>query len=281
MSTVNLPNDSKLNSNDFKLVCYKRRGTKLKPKSIHQNPILQCADLPFVKEASIRRILEAKLELSTTDLFDSVNASLQEGLSSLENPILSEIICLGLGKIGECTIARYQFALLLCLKELYKVDVCVYDPIFKEDDQTILNHFNIKVLKDNLEGKYKIQDKKTTVFYLPHCPSQLSNNLLWANWGLDLNYCVIIANSFNKIIESCSTKTLKENSEYILKISPYVLELAVINSFKFYEVFNDTAIHVFPKLNLIAPDLWEFCPEPKYSDEDTEFVTNTLNKLLI
>lgn len=221
------------------------------------------------------------MEIVATDLFDSVTALLKEGLFALKNPVISEIICFGLGKIGECTIARYQFALLLCLKELYNVDVYVYDPIFSENDISLLNHFGINILEKNLEGKYKIINRETTLFYLPHCPKQLTNNLVWANWGLNLNYCIIISNSFNRIIENSSKTTLIENAEYISKITPYVHELAIINTFKYYEVFNDTSIHVFPKLNLISPDFWEYCSEPKYLDEDIEFVTSNVNKLLI
>lgn len=217
----------------------------------------------------------------TTDLFDSVSALLKEGLSALKNPVISEIICFGLGKIGECTIARYQFALLLCLKELYNVEVYVYDPVFNENDISLLNHFNINILTENLEGKYKTRNQKTTLFYLPHCPKQLTNNLLWANWGLNLSYCIIISNSFNKVIENSLKRTLAENAEYILKITPYVHEFAVINTFKYYEVFNDTSIHVFPKLNLIPTDFWENCIEPTYLDEDIEFIASSVNNLLI
>lgn len=216
-----------------------------------------------------------------TDLFDSVTALLKEGLLTLKNPLISEIICFGLGKFGECTIARFQFALLLCLKELYNVDIYVYDPIFSEHDIGLLNHFNINILEENSEGKYKIKNEKTTLFYLPHCAKQLTNNLLWANWGLHLNYCIIVSNSFNRIVENSSIKTLIESAEYISKITPYVHELAIINSFKYYEVFNDTSIHVFPRLNLIYPDFWENRPEPKYLDEDIEFITSRVNKLLI
>lgn len=223
--------------------------------------------------------MAAKLEISRTDLFDSVKASLTESLSALKNPKILEIVSLGLGKLGESTTSRYQFALLLCLKDLYNLKVFVYDPIFKEDDISLLNHFEINVLKDNTEGKYKVQNN-TVLFYLPHCPKQLSNNLVWANWGLKLSYCIIIANSFKKIVEQCSTRTLKISAEYIAKIEPHVLELPIINSFKYFEIFNDTSIHIFPKLNYLSQDFWQDHTEPEYI-EDIEFVKKDLNKLTI
>lgn len=217
--------------------------------------------------------MDAKLEISTTDIFESLIASVKEGLNNLESQIITQIICFGLGKIGECTISRYQFALLLCLKDLYNVDVWVYDPLFSDVDISLLNHFQVLLLEENLEGKHKVCGKNV-LFYLPHCPKQLSNNLLWANWGLGLGYCIIIANSFNSIIENSSSNTLKANGEYISRICPYTLELPVINSFKYFEIFNDTAVHFFPKLNMLPQDLWEQCIEPVYL-EDVEFIKKT------
>lgn len=217
--------------------------------------------------------MDAKLEITGTDIFDSLISSLNEGLRSLESQNISEIVCFGLGKIGECFISRYQFALLLCLKDFYKVNVHVYDPIFSPVDISLLNEFEILLMDDNLEGKYKVCGKNV-LFYLPHCPKQLSNNLLWANWGLNLSCCILIANSFNRIIEQLSSRILQTSAEYICKICPYTLELPVINSFKYFEIFNDTAVHFFPKLNMIPQDLWDQCTEPIYL-EDVEFVTRS------
>lgn len=215
--------------------------------------------------------MDAKLEIGTSDIFESLIASLKEGLSNLESQIVTKIVCFGLGKIGECLISRYQFALLLCLKDFYEVDIQVYDPIFSAADINVLEYFEVSLLEENLEGKYKVHGKNV-LFYLPHCPKQLSNNLLWANWGLTLSHCIIISNSFNSIIENSSSKILKANAEYISRICPYTLELPVINSFKYFEIFNDTAVHFFPKLNMLPQDLWDQFTEPVYL-EDIEFVT--------
>ncbi|XP_049820626.1 SRR1-like protein [Aethina tumida] len=227
------------------------------------------------------RIEEAKIELLSTDFYDSISASLKEGLTALSNCTISEIICLGLGRIGECLIPRFQFALLLCLYDIYKVKISVFDPVFTDEEKCILKHFNCNILTENLEGKYKVKDKYI-LFYLPHCPKQLTNNLLWANWGLNLTYCVIISNSFNTIIENTSKRELRESGQYISNIIPYTLELAIINSFKYYEVFNDLAIHIFPfeKLNIISDDIWNFTNEPKYSDADIEFIRNCVEENL-
>lgn len=190
------------------------------------------------------------------------------------NPKIKEIVCFGLGRIGECLISKYQFALLLCLQDLWGVQVKVFDPIFTDFDTWLLEAFKCERLTHNCEGKWRVTDKETTLFYLPHCSKQLTNNLLWANWGLNLNYCIIIANSFTAIVENTPKKLLNHQGEFITNISPHVVELAIINSFKFFEIFNDTAIHIFPWLNLgiLSNDFWHFSQEPHYSDDDVEFI---------
>ncbi|CAH1119329.1 unnamed protein product [Phaedon cochleariae] len=233
------------------------------------------------RESFIRRILDAKVELSKTDLHDSIVASLREGLCALKTERICEIVSFGLGQISECVTSRYQFALLLCLQDFLNVKIIAYDPIFTELDIELLNHFEVTVLKENTEGKYKVSSKEPVLFFLPHCPKQLTNNLLWDNWGLYLQSCIIIANSFTTIVESNSSRILKESAEYILKILPHVLELPLINSFKFSEIFNDLAIHFFPNLEFVCQDLWDTAPEPKYVKSDIEFITKNSDNSLI
>ncbi|KAK9887193.1 hypothetical protein WA026_021034 [Henosepilachna vigintioctopunctata] len=225
------------------------------------------------KKKAIRHIEQAIEDISQSDLFQSIIASLKEGVNILGNPAIKEIICLGLGKVGEFLRSKYQLAFLLKLRDLYNIELKIFDPVFSEDDQYLLRHFNITVLGENLEGKYR-NDQSTTIFFLPHCPKQLTNNILWINWGLNLHYCILICNSFAGLIENNTKKYLIKSAEYILKIYPYTVELAIANTFKFYDIFNDTAIHIFPqnRLNLLPIDFWKFQSEPRYTEEDCEFI---------
>ncbi|KAL3277205.1 hypothetical protein HHI36_012555 [Cryptolaemus montrouzieri] len=197
------------------------------------------------------QIEKAKEELLVSDVFHSIIASLREGLTLLEEPNLHEIICLGLGKVAWFVRCKYQLAFLLCLRDIYEIEVKVFDPVFIEDDHFILNHFNITVLTENLEGKYKT-DKNSTIFFLPHCSQQLSNNIIWANWGVNLRHCILICNSFSSMIEN-TPKSFWAEYEHIINIYSHVVELAIANTFKYYDIFNDTSIHVFPpsKLKLL------------------------------
>lgn len=208
---------------------------------------------------------------------------LTEGLLQLNNPKVAEIVCLGLGSIGESVISRYQLSLLLYLKERFKINVSLYDPQFTKYDCDVLNTFDVKILETNLEGKYPVNVDSATFFYLPHCPKQLTNNLLWKNWGLRLCNCVLIANSFDKILERHSKRSLALNVPYIANILPHTTELTIINEFKYFDVFSDTSIHVFPinKLNLLPEDFWDNCIEPEYDTDDLEFITDNSPEKLI
>ncbi|KAF5295986.1 hypothetical protein FQA39_LY12758 [Lamprigera yunnana] len=271
--------NNNLKLEEFKVVTYKKGKAKFPKKATNKFLHLHSstASENFNLETAIRRIETAKNELVSSDLYASVLASLREGLQILNSVEIREIVCFGLGNVDDCMISRYQFALLLLLKELYKAKVILYDPIFNDDDHAILKNFELNVLSYNNEGKYQLVHSSTTIFFLPHCPKQLSNNLLWANWGLSLSYCIVIANSFTKIIETHSKRHILENAPYILNISPFVTELPIINTFKYFDIFNDLAIHIFPLENLsfISEDFWQYRIEPKYSEEEVEFISNS------
>ncbi|XP_023312224.1 uncharacterized protein LOC108916582 isoform X1 [Anoplophora glabripennis] len=89
--------NSNLNDCGFQKVTYKRKFRKLKPTQLKNQNLSTYPN--FDVKTCVRRISSAKLEIVATDLFDSVTALLKEGLSALKNPLISEIICFGLGKI--------------------------------------------------------------------------------------------------------------------------------------------------------------------------------------
>ncbi|XP_021939694.1 SRR1-like protein isoform X2 [Zootermopsis nevadensis] len=230
----------------------------------------------FNNEAAIRRILLAKKEVETSDFYSSVLRKLNEGLNQLDFLDVKEIVCYGLGHFVECVGARYQFGLLLSLKDHFSSHVSIFDPIFYNSEINILRELGFEVITVNEEGKRRASPDAVTLIYLPHCPKQLTNNFLWSNWGPELRNCIIFSNSFSRIIESQPKRILKANAEYILNISPYTEELGVDNSFRYKDIFNDIAIHIFPqkKLNSVSQVFWNLCDEPEYSADETEFITN-------
>lgn len=220
----------------------------------------------------------AKEDLEVSDYYKSFIITLKEGLEVLKHSKVVDILCLGLGHIGECTISRYQLALVLCLREHFKVKCSVHDPIFYSDECEILKGLDFTLIENNEEGKHTLSSEGLTIVYLPHCPKQLTNNFLWHNWGTSLKNCVLICNSFISLIESQPQKELNSNVPYILNIFSYVQEFSLVNSFKFNDIFNDTSIHIFPpdSLKNITDNFWiKQETEPEYED-GTEFITASL-----
>lgn len=261
---------------DFKTVHYKRKGRqKYKAERSMEHPDCSVSNC----ERAIRRVNEAKEELSSSDFFQSVTALLKESLASLDNPTIVKIVCFGLGSISELSAPRYQLALLLLIKTVFEVETIACDPSFNNNDLHVLGELGINILATNIEGKYNVLScQGSVIFYLPHCPKQLMNNLLWSNWGINLSKCIIIGNSINSVIENNSRHSITKSACYLNCILPYTLEFAIVNGFRLFDVFNDTSIHVFPesRLQLLPTDFWNHCSEPEYSDSDVEFIQNTL-----
>lgn len=225
-----------------------------------------------------RRILLAKEEVATSEFCSSVLIKLNQGLSELDHTGVKKIICYGLGHFLDCVGARYQFGLLLSLKDHFSASVCVFDPVFYNAEIEVLRELGCEVITVNEEGKHKLCRDIVTLVYLPHCPKQLTNNFLWTNWGPELKNCVIFSNSFSKIFESQPKRILNTSARYILSIIPYTTELDISNSFRYKDIFNDIAIHIFPqeKLNSVSQVFWNVHEEPKYSADETEFITKQL-----
>ncbi|CAI5760077.1 unnamed protein product [Candida verbasci] len=79
------------------------------------------------------------------------------------------IRCLALGSPSESLAAQYQLALLLILQEHLTAKISIYDPILNEKDREILKDMEIEEKYDN---------KSNTLYFLPHAPLTLMENLL-------------------------------------------------------------------------------------------------------
>ena len=95
----------------------------------------------------------------------------------------------------------------------------VFDPILSLSEKKILRELKINTSEENLEGCYLINSLSLTVFYLPHCPKQLLNNILWTNWDR-LDKILILGNSISGIISNLLNNQL-ENLKYIQSASEF------------------------------------------------------------
>lgn len=188
---------------------------------------------------------------------------------------IEQIICFGIGHISSCSIARHQLAYILAIRKEFNIkSIEFHEPTLTSLEKSILVEFNCKIYPINLEGK-RLIDQQSTILYLPHCPKQLTNNLLWRNWTATSlqNIALLIGNSFASIIESTPERFLKQDAEYLLKIFPFTTEIKFPNNFRHTDIFNDLSIHLF-KVNTVDVAIWTDNCEPKYLDSCTELIEN-------
>lgn len=186
-------------------------------------------------------------------------------------------MCYGLGNFLENIQSRYQLGLLLTIKDEFKVKDChIYDPKFTDTELQILAENGFESICQNEEGKRNLLPG--TFVFMPHCPKQLLNNLLWSNWEkVILTNCVIFCNSIDETVTITPNKVLNKVAYYINEISPYVLmEKQFCNDFMYDDVFNDMALHIFPneKLEDLEHIFWERGNEPSYDNDELEFIKN-------
>nr|CAG4649754.1 EOG090X0FII [Scapholeberis mucronata] len=218
-------------------------------------------------DQSLRNILRAKIEIESSVFYHTFLSALQSILDKSKKD-LSEITCLGLGRISSCRTAQYQLGLILLLQEHFLCATEVYDPVFSASEKVIISELKLKVSEHNCEGKIISNSTGFTLFVFPHCPKELSNNLLWVNWKQShLANCILYGNSFEKIHLDTPHRFLK-SYEFLIKSLEVVREISVPNVFHVTDIFNDLSLHYFPE-NLIAQipsSFWE-AVEPDYPEE--------------
>lgn len=227
-------------------------------------------------------------ELTSSAYFTAAFAKLKLLLVALEKRLEHSdirIICFGIGRFSDCAIARHQLAFILAVKQLLNIDSIVFhEPILGAFEVDILAKFNCTVWRTNLEGKVILDSNCATIVYSPHCPKQLTNNLLWQNWQCHkLLHTIFIGNSFTDVVSSTPSRFLSIDADYIARIEPLCTEVRLENNFKFTDIFNDTSLHSFDNIDNLDDDFWTAnTTEPIYESDSVELITvDIINKLNI
>ncbi|XP_066586126.1 SRR1-like protein [Prorops nasuta] len=264
----------------FQLVTYRKRFKNIEKDSSNVVSSLteQFEEIEIDCKSLLRKVLDAELDFNNSPVKSTILNGLSDALSSLSARSISEIICYGLGQFSQSRCSKYQLALLLTIKADYNCPIFVYDPLFYKKEIQVLETLGFNVIDRNEEGKREVKNKATLLF-MPHCSKQLTNNLLFKNWGVTLNNCIFLSNSFLDIVENNAAKNLTNSAEYILRIHPYVTEISLDNNFEYDDIFNGLNIHFFTEENLskVPIDFWNLRDEPCYQ-KDAEFIINTEGK---
>ena len=193
-----------------------------------------------------------------------INDGLTTSLNILNSNTISEVICYGLGSFSRYTSSKHQLAFLLTIKNQYECTVLTYDPVFSNTEIEVLKSLEIDLIGTNEEGKHIINRNKTTLVFMPHCPSRLLNNFLYYNWGTKLKNCIFLCNSWSQVVEQNSLEILKNTVNYILRLRKYVVEIELKNTFEFMETFSGTSIHILSGLDEAPLNFWHENEEPVY-----------------
>lgn len=119
--------------------------------------------------------------------------------STEENNNCLDIICYGIGSMLHSKTSQAQLSFISLLKTRLSNKLrtaLIFDPILSSIDTLFLQKNDWNVISSNEEGKRKAESP--TVFFMPHCPLALYNNVLKSNWNPSaLSQLIIIGNSFD------------------------------------------------------------------------------------
>ncbi|CAN7940963.1 unnamed protein product [Ixodes hexagonus] len=249
-----------------------KKGKRRKPKRSH-TPHQASASTQGDEDGSDDAIVLQRITEAESDLVGSVYVqNLQDvlcksTLSSDTDSGVAHVVCYGLGNFSRCANARYQLALLICVRRYLSAGTAVvYDPVFTVQERGILASMGFDVLERNEEGKRCVDER--TLFFMPHCGTPLYNSVLWANWTqTSLNKVIILGNSFDTIWTNKLDRVLDEKCSFLLNVKPAVREFPIVNNFRYADVFNDLALHTFDA-TLLQEDVWLSKEEPFYGKDD-------------
>ena len=122
-----------------------------------------------------------------------------------------QVVLYGIGELEptkherEAEVSHLQLAFVILLKERFEWvnDIVVYDPCLSPLEQKAISAFDCTFLAVNEFGRRTVD--RPTLFFLPHCPALLVNNILSANWTTaNLNKIIVLGNSFSEIKDDLS-----------------------------------------------------------------------------
>jgi len=82
---------------------------------------------------------------------------------------------------------------------------------------------DVRVLTTNQRGKHRAEGVPT-LFFLPHCPRKLYDNVLWANWS-ELDSITIVGNSLVRDVPLQQRSDAASDCPYIESLRPWLREI--------------------------------------------------------
>ncbi|KAF5445981.1 hypothetical protein F2P56_031648 [Juglans regia] len=161
-----------------------------------------------------------------------------------------QMVIYGIGSIESYEPPRLQLSLAVLMKRKFSWigDIEVFDPILSATESRVLEALGCSVLSVNEQGHRRAI--KPTMFFMPHCEAELYDNLLHANWGVELlNRVVLFGNSFKTYeqhISEFKNSAIVGSAKRILSIRPFTREFRINTvSDDYFGAFHDSSWHFF------------------------------------
>ncbi|XP_040994422.1 protein SENSITIVITY TO RED LIGHT REDUCED 1-like [Juglans microcarpa x Juglans regia] len=168
----------------------------------------------------------------------------------LGSELKMQMVIYGIGSIESYEAPRLQLSLAILMKKKLSWigDIEVFDPILSATESRVLEALGCSVLSVNEQGHRCAL--KPTIFFMPHCEAELYDNLLHANWGVELlNRVVLFGNSFETYEQHVSEfkhSAIVDSVRHILAIRPFTKEFKIKTvSDDYFGAFHDSSWHFF------------------------------------
>lgn len=227
-----------------------------------------------------RRLTEIGTEITCGEEFYRILVNI------LRERSIQRVVCLGLGHFSSCPTARAQLAFLLALTRTVEqlTVVQLQDPAFTDPEAAFLRSLDFQVIPENVEGRFSTTAAQPSLYYLPHCPKTLTNNLLLSNWTPEqLQNSVIVCNSFQALLVNTLERDIEKEARHVKRIHEYTKEIEYKSSERHFDSFNDTSIHLFERQSIeriVDPAFWVVAEEDTVTETDPELLTRQLEASL-
>lgn len=222
---------------------------------------------------SFSKLKEIEETLLETGYFKGIVAAIAESLKKTEIGQLEHIVCFGIGNFLESKSSQHQLSFVLAIRKIFGVTnrIIFHEPILRSEAKELLRDFDCFVEENNYVAKVLLNPN--TFAFLPHCPKQLTNNLLWTNEKVILKKSLFFCNSFDTLVVQTPERLLKQEALCILTVNKFVTEVSVKNHYPLKTVFNDISLHSFENL--------EFNPKDRVAEvlttKDSDLILNNDN----
>jgi hypothetical protein len=156
------------------------------------NEMIQFTDRVEDADTLVQLILECQSLLVTTDMWNHFHQVIEKKTESMHVNVndIQQLICYGIGNFSQTSTHHYsaslwQLAFALCLREdpMFHVMSRIYyhDPCTTEVERNVLHTLHVEWIPENERGQRCVHSVPT-LFFLPHCPRTLYENVMKTNW---------------------------------------------------------------------------------------------------